>query len=231
MRKKITSYIFQSYSLIRFYSTNIFIAVTQFNSKKSKSDFKEDLLIEQIAKSDSFSYVDIGAGHPIIGNNTFYFYKKGRSGLTIEPIKFHYLLHKLIRYRDKHVNGLVSNEILPSKFYEFNPTQYSTNSEEHLKYLLKKGMKPRKQYFVASVNINELLRLKQYQNYFISIDCEGYDYEILKSLDFKFYSKPFAIVLENQQNPELNKKINLLLTNYGFCLKFRTTNNLIYTNL
>jgi FkbM family methyltransferase len=206
------------------------VVATQFNSKKSKSDFKEDLLIEQIAKNDTFSYVDIGAGHPIIGSNSFYFYKKGYSGLTIEPIKFHSYLHKLFRHRDQHVNGLVSNQKTPMKFYEFNPTQYSTNSEEHFKHLLSLGMKPRKIYYVFSVNINELLRLKQYQNYFISIDCEGFDYDILKLLDFKLYKKPFAIVLEAQQDEDLRNKISLLLSNHGFNLRFVTKNNLIYTN-
>jgi hypothetical protein len=210
MRKKITSYIYQTQSLLRFYTSNILVALTQFNSKKSRPDFKEDLLIEQLAQGTRFSYVDIGAGHPIIGSNTFYFYKKGYKGLTIEPIRFHHLLHRLIRSRDNSLNGLVADEISPMKFYEFNPTQYSTSSEKRFKYLLTQGMKPRKIYYISSININEILRTSQPENYFISIDCECYDYEILKSFDYKFYKKPFAIVLENQATENIMEKIDIL---------------------
>lgn len=231
MRKKITSYIYQTGSLLRFYMSNILAALTHFNSKKSRADFKEDLLIEQLSQGRNFSYVDIGAGHPIIGSNTFYFYKKGFKGLTIEPIRFHHLLHRIIRYRDHAINGLVADDISLKKFYEFNPTQYSTTSESQFKYLLTKGMKPRKIYYVSGININDLLRKHQLENYFISIDCEGYDYEILKSLDYRFYRKPFAIVLENQVNKNIMSNIDILMAGNGFELRYKTNNNLIYSNL
>ena len=124
MKKSITNKIYKNYMWAVFIVNNM--KPLFFCKKISYSDFKEDLLISKILGSNIGSYVDIGAGHPIIGSNTYYFYKQGWQGITVEPIRFHSLLHRIARKRDTNIHKLIGEDNVSKKFYEFNPTQYST---------------------------------------------------------------------------------------------------------
>ncbi len=172
--------------------------------------------------------MDIGAGHPITGSNSYYFYKKGCTGIIIEPIKFHIFLNKLIRKNDKIINALVSASDKAQIFYEFNPTQYSTCSEEQLEKMKLNGMEPRKSYLVPTIDLNKILVDHDAAPFFISIDCEGYDYEILKIIEFKQLKNLFSIVVEKPNNPQTLIKLKELLEFNKFNLNFETYNNLIY---
>ena len=116
--------------------------------------------------------------------------------VTIEPIQFHSRLHKFVRSKDHQVNALVSNNNEIRNFYEFNPTQYSTTSFKHYKKLTQLGMRPRKIYKVSSVSINRIIEAFFDLPFFISIDCEGFDLEILKQIHPNNYKNVFAIIIE-----------------------------------
>ena len=45
-------------------------------------------------------YIDIGAGHPIKINNTYYYYTKGWNGLLVEPYKAYHNAIKELRPKD-----------------------------------------------------------------------------------------------------------------------------------
>ena len=76
---KLKSNIYKKYMWLKFLYEN-FVALLR-KSKVSYSDFKEDLILEGIFGSLTGSYVDVGAGHPVIGSNSYLFYKKGWSGI------------------------------------------------------------------------------------------------------------------------------------------------------
>jgi FkbM family methyltransferase len=198
------------------------------NGEVSYSDFNEDIIIEEMLDTKNLSYVDIGAGHPIIGSNTYYFYKKGFTGITVEPIKFHYWLHKFFRKNDIQVNKLVSNNLAKTKFYEFSPTQYSTISESQYLQMRSVGMRERKSYFLESVPIDAILKRMTTSNYFLTIDVEGYDSEILKSINWGQIIKPSVIIFEIIKNDKDRVSVNSILTNNGYKLSIQTSNNNIY---
>jgi FkbM family methyltransferase len=196
--------------------------------KKSYSDYGEDLIIEKLLDSNTGSYVDIGAGHPIIGSNTYYFYKKGWQGITIEPIKFHNRLHKLVRRRDKQIKKLVSETNTRTKFYEFNPTQYSTNSLEQYTEMIKNGMKERRSYYLNVISINQILSMVKNSVYFLSIDCEGYDSTIIKSIRWEDLNKPRIIVFEKISEKKELENVELILLNNGYKLAKVSKINYVY---
>jgi hypothetical protein len=73
IRKKLTTFLCRNLC--------IYICVNNIKpffhkNKENYSDFNEDILIYEILGNNDISYIDIGAGHPIIGRNTYYFYKK-----------------------------------------------------------------------------------------------------------------------------------------------------------
>src|SRR4051812_46243595 len=60
----------------------------QMFGKPSFAQQGEDLALESVfgfLRVAKPSYIDIGAGHPIIGNNTYKFYRQGGRGVLVEP--------------------------------------------------------------------------------------------------------------------------------------------------
>ena len=53
------------------------------------------------------TYIDIGAGHPIADNVSFWFYERGWHGIVVEPQPELAALYQRLRPRDIAVNGLV----------------------------------------------------------------------------------------------------------------------------
>lgn len=95
---KLKSKIYKTYMWCKFLYYNFSVLVGR--SKVSYSDFNEDLIVESIFEGQIGSYIDVGAGHPVIGSNTYKFYEKGWDGITVEPIRLHNTLHRLKRRRD-----------------------------------------------------------------------------------------------------------------------------------
>jgi FkbM family methyltransferase len=227
-KKAVTKYIYQKYSLMVFFNSNILALIKRFQKLKHYSDFGEDKTIEMLAPLGPITYLDIGAGHPIIGSNTYHFYRRGYKGITIEPIKFHSKLHKLVRRKDYQVNALVSDTGRERNFYEFNPTQYSTTSSEHYEKLILMGMKPRKIYTVNSVSVNEMIDLLDDMPIFISIDCEGFDLEIVKQIHPNKYKNVFAIIIEIPSDENDKKQMRKILELNNFNLYSTTKNNFVF---
>ena len=223
---KLKSNIYKKYMWLKFLYEN-FVALLR-KSKVSYSDFNEDLILEGIFGSLTGSYVDVGAGHPVIGSNSYLFYKKGWSGITVEPIKLHSVLHRLKRRRDLQINKLIGESKDKVKFYEFNPTQLSTNDESQYKDMIAKGMKERRTYYLDSISINDVLSKVKNNEYFLTIDCEGYDYEIITMIKWNLIYKPKAIVFEIISFSIKAKEIHQLLMAQGYNLTQRTSINNIY---
>ena len=226
IRKKLTAFLYRNFMYIYFLVNNL--KPFFHKDKESYSDFNEDVIIYGILGSKDIRYIDIGAGHPIIGSNTYYFYKKGCTGITVEPIKFHYILHKLFRKNDIQVNKLISNNHTKTKFYEFSPTQYSTISESQYSQIYSMGMRERKSYYLESISINDILQSFTNSNYFMSIDVEGFDSEIIKSINWSRNFKPSVIVFEIIKNEEDRLLVDSILINNGYKLARKTINNNIY---
>ncbi len=67
----------------------------------------EDYYLDQVfAGRSSGTYVDVGGGHPIADNVSFYFYLKGWHGLIVEPQAKLAEAYRGIRPRDQVYQGL-----------------------------------------------------------------------------------------------------------------------------
>ena len=164
----------------------------------------EDQIIRYLSnalKIPNPTYLDIGANHPVIANNTYLFYSRGSSGVCIEPDFDFYSLIKRKRPRDIVLNiGIGVNDVAGAKLYVFPApyTGWNTFSEnEALKRESETGIRIREIRQVAMVNINNII-----ERYFpscpnlISLDVEGLDLDILKSIDFNRFS-PEIICVES----------------------------------
>jgi FkbM family methyltransferase len=154
--------------------------------KDTYSQFGEDAVLSFFLPEKHGRYLDIGAGHFRNGSNTYVFYKRGWRGICVEPIPILYELLRKKRPEDKVVQKVVSNIQTKVEFFEYEPYEYSTTDPETMKKLASIGMTPVRRLEFESISINDLsLNVVPTQPYFLTIDCEGLDVEIMKSINFR----------------------------------------------
>lgn len=201
-----------------------------FFYKKSYSQEGEDLVLARYFgnKKNGF-YVDVGANHPKRFSNTYYFYKRGWSGINIDPLPKSKELFDKFRKRDINLNMGVFNEKRKLNYYMFEESQLNTFSERVKSDRLKKG---KKLISIRSIELDTLASiLDKYckgKIDFFSIDTEGFDLKVLKSNNWKKYS-PKLIIVELINGGDLFRdKIYLFLKKKGYSFYAKTGNSVIF---
>jgi FkbM family methyltransferase len=197
--------------------------------QKSYSQFGEDIIIATIfnlIRKSSITYLDIGANFPKHFSNTYYFYKKGNKGICIEPdIELFNYYHK-IRPKDTVYNiGIGMNEMDELKeFYFYKDERKGLNTFSRERVSENETISPVKaeKTTVTLRNINNIIK----ENFkappdLLSIDIEGLDFDVLKTLDFSC-NAPLVICCELTKLAEGNLIVehtalkDLLLSNGYF---------------
>jgi FkbM family methyltransferase len=184
-----------------------------------------------------FTYLDLGTNKPDFGNNTYKFYCEGATGVCVEADST--LIHQIkkIRPKDKIIHAGVSTEdSKEANFYVFNEPSLNTFDKVEAEYRACHGKyKIVRVEKVSLININELIN-SHFDTYpdFISIDIEGLDLEVLKSLNYKKYPIPVICVetckySENHIRPK-NFVIADFLQSKGYEIYADTYINTIFVN-
>ena len=196
---------------------------------------REDLFVSRYFPELSGTYVDIGSGNPIIFSNTYYFYRLGWKGITVDPLYQNYILHKIIRPRDTQIKALVGNgeNGESNKFYEFIPSELSTGNMNYAKSVLESdaGQLVRISNPKSTKLCDIVGELSQTVPCFLSIDVEAQDLEVLMSNDFSKF-RPRVIIIEDMGfNLNLsNSKIKELLNQENYTLKHWLGTSSIYVS-
>ncbi len=209
----------------------------------SFSQTGEDIIVEiilnTIGYTKNINYCDIGANSPWKLSNTAKFYFKNKrdyTGVLVEPDPFLAKFLKSKRKNDIIVNkGIKSQEedLTELDFFIMDSKTLNTFSNEEASYYESLGYKVNEVKSVEVVDINSLFEsyFINKQIHFLSIDVEGLDYQILKSLDFKRF-KPICICIEtiNFVTEGMAQKddriINFLLSNGYFEYAFTGINSI-----
>lgn len=164
----------------------------------SYSQAREDVIVNILFKSfgvTQFSYLDIGANHPDFISNTYLFYKQGCRGVCVEPNRRLYEKHRRVRPEDVCLNvGVGVDEQREADFYLFTGladglSTFSKKEADHWANVGMKGVgcfKPEKVIKIPLMPINEIIATTRVPD-FLSIDVEGMDLSVLKTLDFNKY--------------------------------------------
>jgi FkbM family methyltransferase len=208
----------------------------RFTRKISYSQSGEDLILDflltHILKIKSITYLDLGAHHSSFLSNTFYFYKRGSTGVLVEPDPSLYLEIKKRRPEDKVLNvGVGVTNTREADFYVFNYKELNTFSKEiaeetkeeaELKSIIKMPL----------ITVNKILE----ENFidcpsFISVDIEGLDLDIIRNLDFKKW-RPAAVCVETirRSNREKIQEITDIMVQNNYEVYGETYINTIYVN-
>ena len=176
-------YLTKSLLLFKLYLIQFGFKYKFFTKKKSYSQFGEDLVVNDFFKNFVGRYVDIGCYHPIKYNNTALLHKKGWKGVNIDLNQKSIDLFNACRKNDLNITACLSDKIeevtiyLDSEFSALNSI-YVDNSKNF-------KFKDLKKISVKTKIFPELIK----DNFdFLNIDCEGNDFKILKTIDFKRYT-------------------------------------------
>ena len=170
-------------------------------SKKSYSQCGEDLIIDYVFNLRGIqkpTYIDEGANEPFSLNNTAIFYQRGCRGVNIDANPFLIQSFNLRRPGDININVGIHEIEGSLKFYIINDHTLSTFSKEEADIVTQN-----QKYSIKEIIDVQVVKLSSiFAKYFddaapdlLSIDVEGLDFEIIKSIDFAQY-KPKVICIE-----------------------------------
>jgi len=193
------------------------------NVDNSHAQAGEDRILNYLFSSmgiKNISYIDIGANHPVNGNNTYWFNKNGSRGVLIEPD--HSLFEQLqqIRPTDLVLNvGVSDAENGEADFFVFDHSALNTFSEADATQRLSSGA-----YKIIDKRSIKLLTIASIINehmggnipHLISLDVEGLDLRILNAFDFEKYPVPVWVIetceySENHIKPKVTQIIDLMI--------------------
>lgn len=137
------------------------------------------------------------------------------------------------RPRDRVVNCLIATEneeVGNTKFFEFSPSELSTANEARAELLIQDGYRLVREYAVTSRAIAEFAKtVRPADPFLFTIDIEGLDYAVLKSIDWAIF-QPRVICVENPHWQSEQDKIGTMLKSEGYELVSSHFVSAIYIN-
>jgi FkbM family methyltransferase len=206
--------------------------------KKSYSQCGEDLIVKYIFDVLDIqrpSYMDIGAHHPTYLSNSALFYENGSRGTNIEPDPTLIKAFLAQRPEDVNLNIGIANQRSVLEFYIINNPVLNTFSREEAENYHKEGDYRIVEKRMVDVDTVESI-LREYRQGefpdFLTIDAEGIDEIVLRSIDFE---KNFPIVIcvetisfSNSGKGVKNHDLIAFLQSHGYILYADTYINSIF---
>jgi FkbM family methyltransferase len=158
----------------------------------------EDLILDVLMQDRKVFYVDVGCNDPIDKSSTFKFYLEGSRGICIDANPQLVEKFRKVRKNDIVINAAVSDvEEEVTFFISDEAPAVSTLDTKTLKEW-SKSFKFSREIVLKTRTLHGILveNLPIGQDIdILSIDVEGHDYNVLKSINLKIY-RPKIIVIE-----------------------------------
>lgn len=205
------------------------------------SQHGEDLIILSLLEArrgntpfSDIRYLDIGANHPVNMSNTYLLYRKGASGVLVEPNPKLIAGLEAVRPLDKilccgvQVNGLEEAELLITDQHELSSFSQEFIDDWNRRHC--NGVEIVEKVDVPMVDINKLIETHLGgAPEVLSVDIEGYDCEVLSRLDFSRF-RPWFVVVEWSESYQAGSKERLmeLMVRSGYRLAADTRVNGVF---
>jgi FkbM family methyltransferase len=155
----------------------------------------EDLILDGLLQrlpDVARSYVDVGSNHPVRNSNTYRLYLRGWRGVLVDANAELVALSARLRPHDRVVCAAVS-DVDSERVFRI-PIE-SRRGGFLDTYTIERGT----DRLVATRTLTSILDEAAFPHEFglLSVDCEGSDDEVIRSLDFERY-RPKVIVVEQE---------------------------------
>jgi FkbM family methyltransferase len=177
-----------------------------FYSATGEDVFALNWLMRSIPDPSAIRYLDIGAADPIYLSNTYLLYRRGGSGVLVDPDQRYAKRIKARRPRDVLISaGVRFDERRSAELIQFTNPMLNTFSGDQATATAEASQAWRQAQTVLSrtavplLAANDIIRehFSPDQLHFLSIDTEGVNFEILRSIDFSRFA-PLVICVERQ---------------------------------
>jgi len=148
------------------------------------------------AGQKSGTYIDVGAGHPVADNVSFWFYERGWQGIVVEPQAELAGLYGRLRPRDIAVCGLVGRESGEIDFHVVDRLHGFSTTVEHVARQAQQfgvGYRTVRMPMVTLAQLCAGHGLGEID--FLTIDVEGAEADVLHGGDWERH-RPKVIVIE-----------------------------------
>lgn len=186
------------------------------------SQFGEDIILgELFGKKKNGFYVDVGCYHPKKFSNTYMLHKRGWYGVNIDMEANKISMFDLARPNDFNVVAAVSDKQEVVKMYRFREFGLGSTIDEGCAQ--RTPTKVQDIVEVETRTLNDILASSPYKGQqidLLSIDTEGNDFKVLKSLNLEAYHPSVIIIEEHQQDIEsiLRGELYAYLRSNGYVL-------------
>lgn len=199
-------------------------------------DLVADTIFACMKDKEKPTYLDIGAAHPTFDNNTYLFYHKGARGVLVEPNPNFCEMIRKERKRDTVLMaGIGVTSSSQSDYYVMNDPTWNTFSKEEAERYASatKGMIFIKEIIpMPLININTVIA-EHFGSApdFLSIDVQGWEFDILKSLDLTRF-KPPVICIETviAGSMKIDPAIEQYMTSQGYVARGGSVVNTIFVD-
>jgi FkbM family methyltransferase len=142
------------------------------------------------------TYIDVGAGHPIADNVSFWFYERGWRGIVVEPQPELAALYQRLRPRDLAVRGLLGRHCGEIDFHVVERLHGLSTTVEHLAQKAKAFGVEYRTVRMPVTTLGDLCQTHHLSSIdFLKIDVEGAEADVLFGGDWKRF-RPKVVVVE-----------------------------------
>lgn len=184
------------------------------------NDMEDKFVVENFNLPERGTFVDVGAGPDgIQGSNTYFFEKNGWDGLAIDgdPRTF----HQIKANRQNAIEAVVSVGTKEVSYF----MNESTSDLSGLKNTPNNSDRSIK---VQTVTLESILEANKISKiHLLSVDTEGSEVDVLKSLNFDIH-KPQIVIVEFITQGTPNMEAGAYLKNAGYNFIARVGANLIF---
>lgn len=186
----------------------------------SFSSAGEDMILRHLLGSDKMQgfYVDVGAFHPTLFSNTYFFYLNGWRGINVEARPGSKMLFDKVRPRDVNLEVGISGERGTMTYYFIgDDSPMNSFSPEFLRDI-KMLDQVKKEISIPTVPLADVLERHVPDGQaidFMNVDVEGRDFEVLESNDWKRF-RPRFIVVEDEGLDPSQSQIVKMMSGHGY---------------
>jgi len=203
--------------------------------QRSYAAMGEDLilgaLLKNVLKISSPTYLDIGAADPVAASNTYLLYTEGSRGVLVEPNPTYVEKLRKVRPGDTVLGvGIGAGDAREADYYVIkDQPMLNTFSAEVLEMRQKNGSVLDRVVKMPLVPVMTVIaeHLKATPD-LLSIDAEGFDLQIVQSLDFNQYRPP--VICAETKGPSVTHE-STPLAQYLVGLGYIVTAGTIYNTI